>query len=110
MHGGSRLLPQLEALSILAVWCRGIGGTPFGSGPLQQITSEVPLSFIAGEGPLNTRRARLPSDRIEPLPHFLDPRCRRLGAEQLPQPCAGFGFGPLLREPFLDGGPLAHRR
>lgn len=56
------MLPQLEALSILAVWCRGIGGTPFGSGPLQQITSEVALSFIAGEGPLNTRRARLPSD------------------------------------------------
>jgi hypothetical protein len=46
---------------------------------------------------------------IEPLPHLLNPSSRRLGAEQLPRPCAGFRVGALLREPFLDGGPLAHR-
>ena len=41
-------MPQLEALSILAGWCRGLGA-PFGSGPLREITFERILEFIAGE-------------------------------------------------------------
>jgi hypothetical protein len=44
------------------------------------------------------------------MPHFLDPRRRRLRAEQLPRPCASFRVGALLREPFLDHGPLTHCR
>jgi hypothetical protein len=46
---------------------------------------------------------------VEPLPHFLDPRSRRPGAEELPRPSTGFRVGTLLREPFLHGNPLFPR-
>ena len=47
---GYKLLPQLEnSFEPDGAWCRGIGGTPFGSGPLPDITFKVTLRFIAGE-------------------------------------------------------------